>query len=288
MTSMTGHGRGEARMRAWSAVVECFSVNRKTAEVVCHTERGSAWLEPIVRERAMARVARGRVQVSVVLEPSDGAVPRILDARRAAAFLREAKALQQKLSLPGEITLSDVLSAPGVARPAEPARDGAREAVVSALDAALDGLAATRGREGAALGRILTKSARRLGALVKKIQPLARHVASSHRETLLRRLAGAGLGISLDDPRMVTEIAFFAERADITEELQRIASHLGQFLEKLSATGSVGRTLEFLAQELGREFNTIGSKSPDAAISRLVIEAKSELDRIREQLANVE
>jgi uncharacterized protein (TIGR00255 family) len=101
-------------------------------------------------------------------------------------------------------------------------------------------------------------------------------------------LGGGGGGVSADDPRIATEVAIFAERCDTTEELERAASHIAQFREKLAADGPVGRTLEFLAQELGREFNTVGSKSQDAAISRLVIEAKSELDRIREQLANIE
>lgn len=288
MTSMTGHGRGEARTKTWTAVVECFSVNRKTAEVVFHSERGTSWLEPVVRERALARVARGRVQVNLALSHAEGASGGILDSARAAVFLREARALQKKLRLAGEISIADVLSAPGVVRSIEPSGKGVKETVVAALDRALDGLAATRRREGGALQAVLERAIKHLGDIAKKISPLAKRVTLQQRESLLRRVARAGVGISADDPRLLTEVVLLAERGDITEELDRAASHIAQFREKLAAEGPVGRTLEFLAQELGREFNTIGSKSSDADLARLIIDAKAELDRIREQLANIE
>ena len=288
MTSMTGHGRGEARTKTWAAVVECFSVNRKTAEIVFHAERGAAWLEPLVRERALARVARGRVQVNLTLSHAPGASGGSLDSARAAVFLREARTLQKKLRLPGEITIADILAAPGVVRSAEPAGEGVKETVVAALDQALDGLVATRRREGRTLQAVLEKAIGRLGALAKKIPPLAKRATLQQRESLLRRVARAGVGISGDDPRLLTEVVLLAERGDITEELDRAASHIGQFREKLAGDGPVGRTLEFLAQELGREFNTIGAKSSDADLAGLIINAKSDLERIREQLANIE
>ena len=285
---MTGHGRGEARTKTWTAVVECFSVNRKTAEIVFHSERGASWLEPIVRERALSRVARGRVQVNLTLSHASGASGGILDSTRAAVFLAEARALQKKLHVAGEITISDVLHAPGVVRSAEPSGENVKETVVAALDHALDGLVATRSREGKALHLVLERAIKQLGAIAKKISPLAKRVTLQQRESLLRRVARAGIGISGDDPRLLTEVVLLAERGDITEELDRAASHIDQFREKLASDGPVGRTLEFLAQELGREFNTIGSKSSDADLARLTISAKAELERIREQLANIE
>ena len=288
MISMTGHGRGEARTKAWTAVAECFSVNRKTAEVVFHAERGAAWLEPIVRERVMAVIARGRVQINLTLARGDGTSGQILDSVRAAAYLSEARALQKALGVPGEITIADVLAAPGVVGSREPSWDGAKETVLSAIDAALKGLMATRQREGDALQRVLTKCVQRLSGIAKKIAPFARKASANQREAILRRIAQSGITIPADDPRLLTEVALLAERGDVTEELDRAASHLDQFREKLSSDGPVGRTLEFLAQELGREFNTLGSKSSDTSISRLVIEAKAELDRLREQLANIE
>jgi uncharacterized protein (TIGR00255 family) len=285
---MTGHGRGEARTPTWTAVVECFSVNRKTAEIVFHTERGAAWLEPIVRERAMARVARGRVQVNLTLAHAHGASGGILDDKRAAVFLSEARGLQKKLGLAGDITIADVLAAPGVVRSAEPSGEGVRQTVLQALDQALDGLVAMRLREGLALAKVLQKAIRRLAAIAKKIAPLARRASLQQRESLLRRVARSGVPIAADDPRLLTEVVLQAERGDITEELDRAASHIDQFREKLAGEGPVGRTLEFLAQELGREFNTIGAKSSDAQLARHIIEAKAEIERIREQLANIE
>lgn len=285
---MTGHGRGEARTKTWTAVVECFSVNRKTAEIVFHAERGASWLEPLVRERALERVARGRVQVNLTLFHAKGAAGGVLDSTRAAAFLSEARALQQTLHLPGEITMADVLHAPGVVRSAEPSGEGVREVVLEALDQALDGLVATRTREGRALRGVLEKAIKQLAGIAKKIPPLAQRATLHQREALLKRVARAGIGIASDDPRLLTEVVLLAERGDITEELDRVASHVAQFREKLAASGPVGRTLEFLAQELGREFHTISSKSSDADLARLTIDAKAELERIREQLANIE
>ena len=268
--------------------MECFSVNRKTAEVVFHAERGAAWLEPIVREHVLPVIARGRVQVNLSLSRGNGGSGHIIDAARAAAYLREARALQKSLGISGEITISDVLSAPGVIGSSEPSGEGAKEAVLAALDAALKGLMSTRQREGDALRRVLAKCVKRLADIAKKITPFARKASANQREAILRRIAQSGLSIAADNPRLLTEVALLAERGDVTEELDRAASHIDQFREKLSADGPVGRTLEFLAQELGREFNTLGSKSSDTSISRLVIEAKAELDRLREQLANIE
>ncbi len=288
MTSMTGHGRGEARSGAWTVVAECFSVNRKTAEVVCHCDRASAWLEPVVREAVLARIARGRVQVNLSVVFNGTAAASLIDRARAAAFVTAARSLQKSLALPGEVTLSDVLAAPGVLRLPDPEGSPVEKAARAALAAALDGLVATREREGRALARAIAKSLAALARCARAIEPFARTVAATHRESLLRRITKSGLPIDASDPRLLTEIALFAERADISEELARIASHLAQFREKTGGTAPAGRTLEFLAQELGREFNTIGSKSSDTRIARLVIEAKAEIDKLREQLANIE
>ena len=144
------------------------------------------------------------------------------------------------------------------------------------------------GGSAAALAADLHARLALLAGFVQTMESSERGAVARHREALLRRLKEAGLALDVSDERVLKELAFFAERCDITEELERAASHIAQFRDKLDAKGPVGRTLEFLAQELGREFNTIGSKSSTTAIARLVIEAKAELDRIREQLANIE
>jgi len=285
---MTGHGRGEARAKTWTAVVECHSVNRKTAEVVLHADRSASRLEPAVRERVLERVSRGRVQVNLSLSCSGGSGQGFFDEDRAADFVGQARRLQKKLGLDGGVTLADVIAAPGVVRAFENRIEDARDVVMTALDRAMDGLVTTRTREGAALQKVLSKGADRLASIIKKTTPLAGKATLAYHETLRKRIERAGLDLSTLDSRLAAEVAIFAERSDITEELERATSHIAQFREKLAAKGPVGRTLEFLTQELGREFNTLGSKSAHTAISRLVIDAKSELDRIREQLANIE
>jgi len=160
--------------------------------------------------------------------------------------------------------------------------------VKRALGSALDGLMVMRGREGANLKKEISGTITRLAGRVRSVRVLAPRVPKRQRENLLRRLESANLPVDVMEPRLAAEIAVFAERCDITEELARLESHLVQFREYLAASGPAGRTMEFLTQEMGREWNTIGSKANDAEISRLVVEAKSELDRAREQLANIE
>lgn len=288
MKSMTGHGRGDAAAKGVRAVVECFSVNRKQGEVSVAVPRELSWLEPHVREDVLKRVARGKVQVSVSVERAPGEAASLIDERRAAEFLRQARALQKKLGLAGDIGLQTVLAAPGVLKTDGDDDRDILPAVKKSLAAALDDLLVMRTREGAHLKKELTRCATRMAVLVKKVRARAPQVPKRQRENLLRRLEAAQLPIDALDARLATEIAVFAERCDITEELTRLESHLVQLRENLDSDGPVGRTLEFLTQEMGREWNTTGAKANDAEISRLVVEAKSELDKLREQLANIE
>jgi uncharacterized protein (TIGR00255 family) len=288
MKSMTGHGRGEIVAKGMRVVVECFSVNRKQGEVSLAAGREWQWMEPHVREDVLKRVSRGKVQVSVVFERAEGSASGLIDHQRAAAFLKEARLLQKKLGLTEGITLETILAAPGVVRADGEVDREVLPLVQKALAKSLDALLDMRAREGANLKKELKRVLTRMSAIVKRVRTLAPNVPKRQRENLLKRLEGANLPVDVLEPRLATEIAIFAERCDISEELARLESHLGQFGEALDTDGPVGRTMEFLAQEMGREWNTTGAKANDAAISRLVVEAKAELDRIREQLANIE
>ena len=288
MKSMTGHGRGAVVAGNLRVVAECFSVNRRQGEVALATSRDLAWIEPRVREEVLKRISRGKVQVSLAVEHSPHSAPVLVDRRRAAEFLRAARALQKELSLSGEISVETVLAAPGVLKTDDADGRELWPAVRRALATALDGLLAMRLREGAHLRKELLRASTRMNALLKRVRTLAPRVPKRQRAALLRRLQSARLPADVLDPRVVTEIAIFAERCDITEELARLESHLAQFREQLDSDAPVGRTLEFLAQEMGREWNTAGAKANDAEISLLVVEAKAELDKAREQLANVE
>jgi uncharacterized protein (TIGR00255 family) len=288
MKSMTGHGRGTASANGLRVVAECFSVNRKQGEVALAVSRELAWIEPRVREEVLKRISRGKVQVSLAVERSSKSAPVLIDKRRAAEFLSQARSLQKELKLGGVISLETVLAAPGVLQTDDVTGSELLPLVNRALGAALDGLLAMRVREGAHLKKELARGTAGMAALVRRVRALAPRVPKRQREILLRRLQSARLPADVLDPRIATEIAIFADRCDITEELARLESHLAQFRENLESDAPVGRTLEFLAQEMGREWNTAGAKANDAKISLLVVEAKGKLDRVREQLANIE
>lgn len=285
---MTGHGRGTAVARNFRIVAECFSVNRRQCEVALVTSRDLAWLEPGVREEVFKRISRGKVQVSLTVEHPPQSAPVLVDRRRAAEFLREVRALQNELDLPGDISLETVLSAPGVLRTEDTQQGELWPLVRQALGQALEGLLAMRVREGTHLKKELLRAVARMTTRLRRIRALAPRVPKRQRAALFNRLQAARLPVDLLDPRITTEIAVFAERCDITEELARLESHLGQFGDHLESNEPVGRTLEFLAQEMSREWHTAGAKANDAEISLLVVEAKAELDKAREQLANVE
>lgn len=269
-------------------VVECFSVNRKQGEVSVNVPREALWMEPQVRELVLKQVARGKVQVAITIERAPGAAALTIDQQAAADFLKQARALQKKLKLTGEVTMETVLAAPGVLRTADASGREAWPLVKKALAGALEAMLVMREREGRHLKKELHRSITHLAATAKRVRALAPNVPRRQRENLTKRLEGLNLPVDVMDSRLATEIAVFAERCDITEELTRLDSHFAQFEENLQADGPVGRTFEFLAQEMGREWNTTGSKANDAEISRLVVEAKAELDRLREQLANIE
>jgi len=288
MKSMTGHGRGSAVAGNLRVVAECFSVNRRQCEVALVATRDLAWLEPRVREEVLKRISRGKVQVSLTVEHPPHSAPVLVDRRRAADFLREVRALQRELGLSGDISLETVLSAPGVLKTEDAPQGEFWGLVRQAVAEALEGLLAMRVREGTHLKKELLRAVARMTARLRRVKALAPRVPKRQRAALFTRLQAARLPVDLLDPRITTEIAVFAERCDITEELARLESHLEQFGEHLESSEPVGRTLEFLAQEMGREWHTTGAKANDAAISLLVVEAKAELDKAREQLANVE
>ena len=285
---MTGHGRGTAVAGNLRVVAECFSVNRRQCEVALVTSRDLAWLEPGVREEVFKRISRGKVQVSLTVEHPPQSASVLVDRRRAAEFLREVRALQKELGLAGDISLETVLSAPGVLRMEDAQQRELWPPVRQALGQALEGLLAMRVREGAHLKKELLRAVARMTTRLRRVRVLAPRVPKRQRAALFNRLQAARLPVDLLDPRITTEIAVFAERCDITEELARLESHLGQFGDHLESNEPVGRTLEFLAQEMAREWHTAGAKANDAEISLLVVEAKAELDKAREQLANVE
>ena len=287
MESMTGHGRGIASANGVRVVAECSSVNRKSAEVVFAAAREYWVFEPRVREEILTRISRGRVTVNMTIVVDESKTEHI-DREAAKAYYKELVALQKALGLTGEIPLKLVLAGPCIKNDLLHDPDKLWCVVKKALGTALDALVKMRAKEGRNLQVALKREVVNIGRAASGIYEHADRLKERHRKTLEERLAEAGLQREVSDPHVAAEIALFAERCDITEELDRITSHGEQFIEKLDAKGPVGRTLEFILQEMIREWNTIGSKANDISVSRFVIEAKTSLDRLREQLANIE
>ncbi len=287
---MTGYGRGTAMFDGRQIAVELSAVNRKQAEIALNLPRTLLELEPRVREEINPHLSRGRLTAAVGLHvkrsPKSGAV----NLAAARAYRDQLKALRKKLKLEGEITLDLVLRGPGVLETdeAEVSPDAAWPALQKALKAALDQFVKMRKREGEALAADLRRRILALQKSVKTIGVLAPKVMEHHRGLLLERAAKAGLEIGASDERLLKEIVFFADRSDISEELTRLRSHLDQFFTHLGKDEPVGRTLDFLLQELFREITTIGNKANFLAISRLVVEMKTELEKLREQVQNIE
>lgn len=285
--SMTGYGRAAG---AGELIVEISSVNRKNLDVAVSLPREWQQLEPEIGAAVKRRVSRGRVNVSVSTDTPGEEGASLFNASEVESALRELAVLSEKHGIPFEPDLnllfnlaSSIRSRPGLTE-----AEAVREELLRAVEEALEEMAGMRAKEGEALRNDLAERKKHLVDRLQKIRKEGANVVPDYRETLLKRLRQSGLEFSLEDDRVLKEIALFADRCDISEELTRQESHLAQFDEFLESPEPVGRKFEFLIQEIGREFNTIGSKANDSTISRLVIDCKNELERIREQVANVE
>ncbi|MBT5619837.1 MAG: YicC family protein [Verrucomicrobia bacterium] len=290
---MTGYGRGECTAKGASITVELNSVNRKQAEVSLSVPSELESIEPDLRDLILASVSRGRVSGRVVLQytGSSRASSVAVNETQAKAYRRELSKLAKSLEIPDNLSMEGLLRLPGVLESAQPTLDAKafRAPIKSALGQALEGLLSMREKEGGILGRDLAKRLAKLRRIVKRVAKLAPDVLKHHRERLIERLKKTNAEVpDMDDDRLLREIVYYTDRTDISEELTRLGSHFVQLEECLSDVVPVGRKLDFLAQEMFREINTIGSKANDANISSEVVNLKTELEKIREQVQNVE
>jgi uncharacterized protein (TIGR00255 family) len=290
MRSMTGYGRGDADSAAAKFSVELNSVNRKQSDIVMNLPRDLTALEPRIRQAINEKISRGRMNVLVVMHQGANGAALALDTALARSYHEAMLTLQKELSAPGEITIGTILQAPGVMRSPEQSidADDAWPVVQRALGAALGELIKMREREGKHLAKDLIHRLKTLRKEIKEIRALYPDVVKKYRAALRERLEKAGLDLPLEDERLLKEVTIFADRSDISEELTRLESHLAQFAHHLRKNEPVGRTLEFITQEIFRELNTLGAKSNDAGISQRVVACKSELEKIREQILNLE
>jgi uncharacterized protein (TIGR00255 family) len=293
MKSMTGYGRGDCSQDGFKITVELSSVNRKQSEISVNLPREMEMLEAQIRDTINRHIARGRLTVRVSLHAGAGnlSAKMHLNVSLAKAYARELAKLAKQLKLEGSVTLDHLVRAPGVFQTDEEiaGEEDFGPAVEKALGKALSTLLKMREREGDHLAKDLATRIATMRNAANKIQESAPKVAERYREQLIERIKNAGLeSPPLEDERLLKEVVYFADRSDITEELTRLQSHFQQFDDCLKSKDPVGRTLDFLAQEMNREINTIGAKANDSTISREVVTLKAELERFREQAMNVE
>ncbi|MCU0606369.1 MAG: YicC family protein [Candidatus Edwardsbacteria bacterium] len=287
--SMTGYGRSEQHRDGRTLSAEVRTVNHRFAEYSVRLPGELAPLEGRVRELLQQRVPRGAVVLTVGGGGEAGTRP-VIDREQVARYLAQLRDLKREHGLKGGVDLRTLVALPGVVAGGAAADDpGERwDLLAAAVAAALDRLDEMRRREGRALQRDLAGRVRRLGRLIGRIQSLARRRPAERRRRLQARVREIAGGLALDPARLAQEVALFAERADITEELVRLRSHCAAFAAYLAGKQPVGRRLDFLLQEMNREANTIGSKAGAAGIAQLVVELKEQLEKMREQAQNVE
>ncbi|WP_040547080.1 YicC/YloC family endoribonuclease [Pedosphaera parvula] len=293
MKSMTGYGRGECAQNGFKITVELSSVNRKQSEISLVLPRELEVLEAQVRDVLNKSIARGRLTVRVTLHAANGqtASKVRLNVPLAKAYVKELNRLAKDLKLVGPITLDLLARAPGVFETDNEMADAEDfwPAVETALNKALATLLKMREREGAHLAKDLGNRIEIMRKAAVQIQKRAPEVQKRYREQLIMRIKSAGVEApGVDDERLLKEVVYFGDRSDISEELTRLQSHFQQFSDCQTSKEPVGRTLDFLAQEMNREINTIGSKANDSLISHAVVTLKAELEKFREQAQNVE
>ncbi len=293
MRSMTGYGWGESSRNGWKITVELSSVNRRQSEITVNLPRELEVLEAQIRDAVNHQVARGRVTVRVTFHAGDdvSAAHVRVNAPLAKAYAKQLKELSRQLGLPGDVTLDHLVRAPGVLAADEGLSDAEQfwGVVEAALKRALGMMVGMREREGAHLLADLRKRIGIMRRSARRIHQQAPLVQRRYRHQLLERVRKAGLPAeAIEEERLLKELVLYADRSDITEELTRLQSHFQQFDEYAQSTEPVGRALDFLAQEMNREINTVGSKANDSQISREVVVLKTELEKFREQSMNVE
>lgn len=290
--SMTGFGRAQKEREGRSATVEIRSVNSRFLETIIRMPSGRLQLEEQMKAEVKARIERGRVEVFVTYSEETKNEMRqvVLDERLASSYLQVAKAFQEQHPISGELTIQDLLSVRDLWQVEEKQSEGdkAPSIILEAFQEALEQMIQMRSVEGKALSDDLSGRLQDLEMTLAGIAGYTNEVSEKYRERLQTRLAEWLANETITEERIAAEVAILAEKADISEELTRLESHCQQMRHQLQQAGVTGRKLDFLIQEMNREVNTIGSKANHQRIASLVVESKSILEKMKEQVQNVE
>ncbi len=291
MRSMTGFGRGEAATDEWKIEIELSGVNRKQLDIAISLPSTLTELEGEAKRLISDAISRGRIGGRVTLSHTGTTSSHLIfDEGLAQQYIAAAKTLSESGGIETRLTAADLFRAPGLFKIEESNADATdlREPLLTALGQAIEQLTSMQESEGEHLRADLLARLDAIMAEVTVIRDLAPRVPEAHRQNLHKRLQEAGLDLDLNDDRILREIGLYAERSDITEELTRLDSHVTQFRSYLESNEPVGRPLDFLCQEFNRELNTIGSKANDSDIAQRIVNGKTELEKIREQVQNVQ
>jgi len=293
MKSMTGFGRGTVAGEDFKVAVEIKTVNNRYLDIHLRLSQELSSLEMNIRKLITSRLSRGRVDLNISFERSATTTYEI-NRPLVAGYINVLRELQQEFKLAGDVDIATLTRLPGALTTA---RDGLDEESVAgierAIGEALDDLERMRESEGATLAGEMRGRVAKIEAEVPVIESAAEGLADAYRQRLQKRIGelvnrGGGPTVELDAGRLAQEVAYLADRSDISEELVRLRSHLEQFRATIDSPGEVGKRLDFLSQELNREANTVLSKSTEVSIKDAGLAIKAEVEKLREQVQNVE
>lgn len=290
MLSMTGFGKGEAECDGILVTAEISSVNRKQFDLRVSAPSGFSVFEPLARKLIAETMSRGSIQLKIDTSTSVATAEQVVDAGFLAALVEAACRARREAGLDNAVQVETLMRIPGVVSPMQPDAQspGAVVAYERALRTALAGHRAMREREGEALKKDLESRERLLESLLAEIEPSAEKINAGIKARLLAKIEEERIPLPGNDAQLMKEVLFYADKSDVTEEITRLHSHFGQFRQFLEGTNPVGRSLDFLVQEMFREITTLGNKAGIPEISPLVVAFKSELEKLREQIQNVE
>ena len=291
LKSMTGYGRGEGETSLGRVLVESRSVNHRYSDINIRLPKRLAPFENRIKEMIRSQVSRGRIDVSIKLNAQEGEKVQLqVDSSLAEQYFQALLTLKDKFQLKGEITLDLLAEAKDLITAKEESGDVEPycKEIAPILKQSLQEMDEMKCFEGVALAKDIEKRLKQITQELEEIKSQSPSCVKAYQNRLRERLQSLLGGIELDPNRLQQEIAVLAERTDITEEIVRAQSHLNQFALFLKSKEPVGRKMDFLVQEIHREVNTVSAKANDAEISRKVVEIKSELEKIREQVQNIE
>lgn len=289
---MTGYGRGSADGEHFAVSVDLKTVNNRFLDVHLRLSGELSSLEPVIKRQISSRLSRGRVDVTVNFEKTSQTAYE-LNRPLIAGYVSALREMQTDFGIAGELDINVLARLPGAL---QPARDGLSDEVVAGIEKALaeglDELERMRAQEGETLRREMAERIDRIYALVPTIENAAAGLVDAYRQRLQKRigelLSRNGQVVEIDPARLAQEVAYLSDRSDVSEEMVRLRSHVAQFREALNSDGETGKMLDFLLQELNREANTTLSKSTDLSIKEAALAIKAEVEKLREQVQNVE